>query len=227
MRVAALVLGAAAVLANGCDEQPIDEIANLHPPGTVMLAGDVPILASEVDEITPLIALIEPVSSDAQLRRLALTNVVLPRALARAIAPAEREAARAQAVATLARLRGGEVLGPAPAGSSGGELREGQWAELGLQVWYAAWSLPDGEWSEPIEDAGRFVLVKRLKRTDAPVPGATRFQVEIAAFPWLDAHSGGAQVDAAYDTVHLEIVDPAWRIYVPELTQYRMGARKP
>ena len=227
MRAAGAVLGAFAVLALGCDEQPVEELEHARTPDAVMLVGDVPIFAAEVDEVTPLIALIEQNASDAQLRRLALTNVVLPRALARGIAPADREAARAQALATLARLRGGEVIGPAPEGTSGGERIEGQWSELGLQVWYAAWNLPEGEWSEPIEDAGRFVLVKRIGRVDAPVPGATKFQVEVASFPWLDARTAGAQVEAAYDKVRLEILDPDWRTYVPELTQYRMGARKP
>lgn len=214
-----------ALLGAACTEEAAGKT---WPAGTVLAVGDVPISAAEVDEVTPAIALIEPYSTDDHMRRVALANVVLRRALARNLGnPDEREAARERATNALRHLRAGERVPGAVEGESGSVELEGAYQELGILPWYAAFTLGEGEWSQPLEEAGRFVLVRRVARRDAPIPVATTFAIELYSFPYLPPDVGHATVEAAYDSVQLEIVDPAWRVYVPELIQHRMRARTP
>ncbi|HVS20018.1 MAG TPA: hypothetical protein VMT18_15545, partial [Planctomycetota bacterium] len=78
------------------------------PAGTVLAVDDVPILAAEVDAATIPVQRIERRAVDAQLRRLALTNIVLPRLLTRLLGGEERARALSEARDALARLRAGE-----------------------------------------------------------------------------------------------------------------------
>lgn len=195
------------------------------PEGVVLAVDDVPIYAAEVDRASAAVQLIEPAVSPAQLRRLALSNIVLPRALAHAMAPKEREAALQSAKDKLAEIRAGANGPPRPDGLMG-EKYEGLWTDLGLGNWYAALELPDEQWSEPIEDAGGFLLLRRLWRRDGPVPMATVVAVDALRFDWLDSSQRRSLLDSALTQHKLEIVDPAWREIVPELYQYRMGARQ-
>jgi hypothetical protein len=194
------------------------------PPGTVLAVDEVPIGVDEVDLASVYVQRIEPAASPAQLRRQALANVALPRAIAAAIAPEERREARRQAEAKLAELRTGVVGPPKPDGAYG-ELRTAGWTELGIVSWGVATDLADGEWSEVIEEIGYFTVLRRLERHEAPVPMATRVTVDTFVFPWLDPPTLHQQVESAYDRCRLTIVDPQWRAIVPELTQHRMGAR--
>ncbi len=219
---------AAALLAclPSCEEAaPPTQAPRAWPAGVVLAVDDVPIHEAEVDHASAAVQLIEPAVSPAQLRRLALSNIVLPRALAHALAPREREAALKLARERLAELRA-ESVGPARPDGLMGEQVEGMWTDLGLGNWYAALELPDDAWSEPIEDAGGFVLMRRLWRRDGPVPMATVVAIDALRFDWIDSAQRRARLDAALDRHKLQIVDPAWREIVPELYQYRMGARQ-
>lgn len=224
-RVFALAVALSAGAAS-CEPQPAAQtVARTWPAGVVLAIDEVPIYASEVDQASAAVQLVEPTASPAQLRRLALSNIVLPRALAHAMAPSERAAALKLAQDKLAELRQG-VSGPPRPDGLAGEKVEGMWTDLGLGNWYAALELPDEQWSEPLEDSGSFVLLRRLWRRDGPVPMATAIAVDALRFDWLDAAQRRALLDAALDQHKLEIVDPAWREIVPELYQYRMGARR-
>jgi len=197
------------------------------PPGTVLAVDDAPINAAEVDAISVYTERIEPQSTAPQLRRLALTNVVLPRALSRLMAPEAREKARKDADEMLASLkRGAPVQPPKPDGAVG-EIVTAGFTQLGIVPWGVAMDLADGAWSEVIEEVGRFVILKRIKRIDGPVPMATQFEVDVLAFPWLPIETLRAAVEQEHDKHKLTIVDPTWSDVVPELLQYRMGVHAP
>ncbi len=225
-RRSVLVLFVALALACSSDEMASAPEPS-WPPGTVLAVDDLPITAEEVDSASVWIERIERMASPDHLRRLALTNVVLPCKLARLMAPQEREQALARARQTLAELRQGTA--PGPTGSQGalGEHAAGTFQELGIPVWGTALDLPAGAWSEPVEDFGRFVLVRRLSTQAGAVPLAIQLEVDLFAFPYLDPALPEHSLDNAYERFRLTIVDPAWRVIVPELLQYKMGVHGP
>ena len=188
------------------------------PAGTVVAVDEVPVSLDEVDLASVWIERIEPGAAGRQLRRLALTNVSLLRALAEAAAPEERLAARAEAEAQIERLRAGQT-GPPTAEGGYGEVADGNWQLLGIPLWGRAFDWIEGEW-HLIEEPGRFLVARRLARADQPHPTATSIRVDSFAFPWLPE---GFDLDASMEEHRLTIVDPEWREIVPERTQYRMG----
>jgi hypothetical protein len=193
------------------------------PPGTVLAVDGAPISVDEVDLASAWIARIEPQAAGRQLRRLALANVALPRLVAELSAPEERARARAEAEAQLARLLDGGLAGPPGADGGLGTRFEGTWQELGIPLWGQAIDWPVGEW-RLIEEPGRFVVARRLRSEDHLHPMALVLSLDAFAFPYLPQ---GFDLAAAAERHRLTIVDPAWREIVPELTQYRMGARVP
>jgi len=223
-----------ALLAPACDEDaapPPSETANespaprAWPAGVVLAVDDHPIHVDEIDVATAYVERIEPAASSAQLRRLALTNVVLPRTVAMLMAPQAREEALKAAQEKLAQIRAGALTGPTSPEGAYGEYVEGTWGNLGLLGWGVAMDLADGEWSDVVEEVGHFLLVRRLWLRDGPVPMATVVGVDVLRFAWLPPETLRSDVDAALDQHRLEIVDPAWREIVPELIQHRMHAR--
>jgi len=98
------------------------------------------------------------------------------------MAPEAREKARKDADEMLASLkRGAPVQPPKPDGAVG-EIVTAGFTQLGIVPWGVAMDLADGAWSEVIEEVGRFVILKRIKRIDGPVPMATQFEVDVLAF---------------------------------------------
>jgi hypothetical protein len=223
--VIAAVLLAAASACERRESAGEEPPARSWPPGTVIAIDGEAILAEEVDLPSAWIERIEPGSSSQHLRRLALTNVVIPRRIAGAIAGDEaRERARAEALATLESLASGSPEAPATAGEP--TSTEGDWLELGIVAWGTAMDLAEGRWSGVVEDVGRFVLLRRLGQDPAPIPGAIRVRLELIEFPYLAGVGRGA-LEQAYAQHRLEIVDPAWREIVPEHIQYKMGVHQP
>jgi len=133
---------------------------------------------------------------------------------------------QAQAEAALARLRADEWVGPTPEGLHG-ELRGGNFYRLGLELWAAGTDLPDGAWSEPIEQEGAFWLVRRVALRPSPVPLGVEVDLDALSFPFVDQATRASELEAAYDRYRLTVVDPAWRELVPELLLYRMGVQTP
>lgn len=215
-----------------CDDEPPATTPGSAPApkfgaGVALAVDDVPIEAHEVDRITVYVERIDPAASPAHLRRLALTNVVLPRTVARVMAPEACAKAKAEAQALREQLASGNYPGPVAPDGTIGEVAEGGWTELGIESWGVAFDLAEGQWSEVIEEVGLFLVLRRLERHDGPVPTATRFKVEAFRFPWLPLETLKGDVDAAYDSHRLVVVDPAWADYVPTVTQHRMKGNKP
>lgn len=225
LRPALLLLITTGVPAGCSDasEEGTEAVARDWPAGTVLALDDLPISAEEVDAASGWIERIERKATGDQLRRLAVTNIVLPNKVAQLLAPEARAKALAAAQATLEQLRGGTLVGPPGPEGRYGELWSGEFRVLGIPAWGTAMDLAEGAWSEPIETPGQFLLVRRLALRPAPVPMGIELDLDVLAFPYLDAARAAAEVEQAYDRVRLTIVDPAWRTLVPELLQYRMG----
>lgn len=213
-----------------CNDSPAPQATPPAPKfdSCVALAVDEePIDAHEVDRITVYVERIDPAAAPAHLRRLALTNVVLPRTVARVMAREAWAKAKAEAQALREQLSSGTYSGPVAQDGTLGEVVEGGWSELGIEPWGAAMDLADGQWSDVIEEVGQFLVLRRLERHDGPVPTATRVKIEAFRFPWLPLETLKVDVDAAYDSHRLVVVDPAWADYVPTVTQHRMKGKKP
>ena len=226
-RVAAVALVIA--LASSCDETPAGtaNAAPTWPAGAVIAIDGEPILAADVDAASVFVQRIEPGASSAQLRRLALANVALPRTLAKLEAPEKRAQALAEAETAHAALLAGTYASPPRPDGLAGERVSGGFGQLGLVTWGTALDLPEGAWSGVLEEVGYFAIVRRLSRTEGPVPMATLVELDALVFPWLERESAAQTIEAAHDRRRMTIVDPAWRAIVPELLQHRMKVERP
>ncbi len=196
------------------------------PAGTVLVLDGQPISAAEVDEVGSWIAMLEPRDSLEQLRRLALTNVLFPRCAAANLDPDARREARALAERWKGELaRGVDLTGPVP----GPQLQErsGRMLELGMEVWNAAQALPIGQWSDLIETAGCFHLVRPKVKGEGKMPGEIQLTVQIYDFPYLPQGQERQSISAALDSAHIVYVDPAWRAFVPLAWQSRLREGTP
>lgn len=193
------------------------------PEDTVLAVGELPILAAEVDRDTVPISLIEPAATTAQLRRLALNHLTLPRSIGRMLAGRRWQEARELADKTRRELLAGTLPGPMPEGGPSDRVLEGGFGTIGLAIWGAAFELAPGEWSPVVEEAGAFHLVRLIERHAAPRPAEVRVKVALLDFPYLEKRADRNEIEEAMDRTRLLIVDPSWRTVVPEHTQYRMG----
>lgn len=151
------------------------------PPGAVIQIGPgeylsepVYVLDQEIDRWVPTVAMIEPQETRRSHRRKALTNINLNTAIAAALFPEEREAARAE-VASLRELLVADR--PLPEGAPPITRVSGNGLDLQIVLWGAAIELPIGEWSDLIEVRGGFAVVRRL--SEEP-PGGWRGYHEVA-----------------------------------------------
>lgn len=197
------------------------------PEGTVLVLDGTPISAEEVDRDCASIVLIYPADSPEQLRRRALNNITFPRFIARDLSDGAWESSRDRARETAQRIAEGlgptEAAGPPSPEGNHDRILEGYPLEVGLNLWAAATRLEPGVWSEPLEEPGGFHLIRVLEQQFGSRPSETRVKIAVLDFPYL----GRTQVESIQTVMHndarLEIVDPAWKQIVPELTQYRMG----
>jgi hypothetical protein len=84
-----------------------------------------------------------------------------------------------------------------------------------------------GKWSPVLEDIGLFETVRALERHERASPSVTEFRLDVILVSYLPEGMGRADIQAAYDRLHLTVVEPAWRNLVPEDILYRMGVRQP
>lgn len=227
-------LGLCALLAAGCgdaeppspsSEPPTRDGAAPEPPawpeGTVLAVDDVPLTLGEVDLVADAIAAVYPEYTRAHARRLALTNVVLPRAAA-----ANRFADARAAMLEVARQRLADLASGQE--ETGAIEISGRFGQLDLDLWLVARSLEPGAWDGPFELVGRWSLV-RVDEIEVPdgFVEAALYRLSVIRFPYagraeehfLDA---GEAIEAAIDGSRLEFVDPAWRTVLPEAWKRRM-----
>jgi hypothetical protein len=217
--VRALLACALLATAASC-ERAREEVA--WPVGTVLALGDRPILAAEVDEASAPFALLEPRDSLDQLRRLALTNVVLPRCAAEAIDPQERSEARRRAEAVQRALAAGK-----PVQDAQPVERKGVMLDLGLELWNAVLPLQPGQWTGVVETAGCFQIAQLVEKGSGPVPAGVPLTLAVYDFPYLPIEQARERIDAQLDRSRLVYVDEAWRALVPIAWQHRLKGGSP
>ena len=211
-----LVAAATASCNGGQAAAPVAE----HPSGAVVRAGDIYIYAREVESWLSTIALIEVDETEPSLKRKALSNILIPLAVARSLDPAAYEAARERAAGAHETLLAGGELDPT--GPQTEEL-EGIWLRsqgIGLDVWGLARGMPTGEWVI-IESVGAFVVFRVL---EAPPyeewSGGTKIRVEKLVFPYLPPEKPWRLLQQAIDRTEFEVVDPTYREIVPDHFEY-------
>jgi hypothetical protein len=182
------------------------------PPGTVLLVDGLPLAAGELAPMCADILALYPEFATVHARRLALTNEFLPRLAARARDPQGCQRAREECERASARL---DALVP--------QSEEGTFHGLGLSLWSAARHLPVGEWSGPLELAGRWLRLRLDERIESADPREERLRVSVLEFPFLDDKA----VEEAIDRAHLVIVDAGFDEAVPETWKQRMHASEP
>lgn len=214
----ALSLGLLSLLP-ACTQAPAP--APAYPAGTVLAMDGVPIRADEVDQVASWFAQLEPRNSMDQLRRLALTNVMFPRLAAARIDPARREEARVLALSYRDALtRGSQIEGPLAGPLI--ETRSGRMLDLGMEIWNAALEVPIGAWSEVLETAGAFHIVRPARRGEGDTPALIELTVEIYDFPYLDPNEVRNQINRQLDRSRLESIDPYWWELVPTAWRHRL-----
>ncbi len=183
-------------------------------PGTVLLVNGLPLTAAEMAPLCADILALYPEYSPVHARRLALTNDFLPRLAARARAPESWQRARTACERAEEQL---QTLVP--------HMEEGAFHGLGLALWSAARHLPSGEWSPPVELAGRWLRLRLDQRVEHRDPREERLRISVLEFPYLDRDPQA--LEAAIDQARLTIVDPDFGEAVPETWKHRMRSKEP
>jgi len=192
------------------------------PAGTVLALNATPILASEVDAVASIVARAEGQHTLPHLRRIALTNVVLPLVATRQVAGEDkRAAALVVANAWRAALETGSIP-PPPVAAPHTEVVEGGFGRVGLEVWDWALDCPVGSWSAPIETPGAWRVARVIERSAGLRPCDVVLKVDLRTFVWDGAESFRKDVEAHLDRSKLEFVDETWRDLVPTLWQRRL-----
>jgi len=188
------------------------------PAGTVLALDQRPIGAPEVDEAAGILAQLQPRDSFDQLRRLALTNIVLPRCAAQAIDPEGRLLAQKRASDAQRALAagGGPLMDPVAV------ERKGPMLQLGLELWNALLPLAPGEWTPVVETAGCFQVARLKEKGTARLPGQVELTAEVYDFPYIPAEDAHDRIQAQLDRSELVYVDESWRALVPTGWQYKL-----
>lgn len=218
---AAWVAGAWLCAACG-DAAPAPPARKAWPAGTVLALNGDPIRVEDVDAIGSIVARAENQHTLPHLRRIALTNVILPLVATRQFAG---EAARAASLDVARTWRAALVRGetpPPPVVTPFEEVVEGGFGAVGLEVWNWALDCPLDTWSEPIETPGAWRVARVLERSNALRPSDVRLKADVRVFPWVASETFQKDVEAHLDRSKLEFVDESWRDLVPTLWQRRL-----
>ena len=185
-----------------------------------------PIRAEEVDAVGSAYAILEPMDTPLELRKLALTGSIFPRIAARSIDEKRRAEAEEQAKTYLRALEAGTL----PEGPLAGPIeigRTGNFRDLGFDIWRAAIELEPGPWSGVLETPGAYHLLRVKSRKEASLAGMTTLTIGAFDFPFVQVETARADIEAALDRSHLTIVDPEWRDAVPAAWRYRLHVENP
>jgi hypothetical protein len=184
------------------------------PADAVLRVAGLPLTAAEVAPLAADIRVLYPEYSELHARRLALTNEFLPRLAARAQDPEGWRRAREACAAAqdLERLA---------------VTAEGTFHGLGVGLWSLARHLPEGQWSEPLELAGRWVRLRLEAREPHAEARLERLRLALAEFAFVPTAESRARLDQAVDRATLTLLDPAFAEAVPETWKHRMRATTP
>jgi hypothetical protein len=219
--VPAALLSCLPTLVASCADEPHPPAPRTWPQGTVLALNDTPISADDVDDAAAIIARVEPDHALPYFRRVALTNIVLPKVAGIQLAGTERHAAARALVETCKR----EIDATGDAKEHEGVLRhalEGDFNTVGLEAWNHGLDAEIGRWSDPIETVGAFQLVRVDARTQASVARKVDLKLSVITVPYVDSENPRSPIEAHIDRSTLEFVDDAWRDVVPESWKHRL-----
>lgn len=207
-------LAALLALATSCARAPDDEApAADYPEGTVYVIDGVPVLASEVDEWIETIRMVQPDHTLPSLRRRALTNIVLQRAVGASIDPNGRAVAEEMCRRDLELLQqGGELPLEGPQVQRFHENWNSD-VDIGLDRWGKGREVGAGTWTM-FETIGGYTAMRLVSeppswRMDTPVA------IEHVTHYYLPTEGMHDILEAAMDEAVIEIVDPTWERYLP------------
>lgn len=218
----ALTLAACGPTAPSAGAESTTAARTSWPAGTVLALNATPILASDVDAVASIVARAEGQHTLPHLRRIALTNVVLPLVATRQFAGEEKRAAALVVANTWRAALEAGAIPPPPVAAPHEEVVEGGFGMVGLEVWNWALDCPVGTWSEPIETPGAWRVARVLERSAGLRPCDVVLKVDLRTFVWDAAESFRRDVEAHLDRSKLEFVDESWRDLVPTLWQRRL-----
>ncbi|MFT5291619.1 MAG: hypothetical protein ACI8QS_001392 [Planctomycetota bacterium] len=178
----------------------------LSPPpveGAVLSVAGQVILRADLEEIADAAGLAQPESSRPHHVRLALDNLLIPRAALAAAHSEQRALAKAAAEETLLELQAQTTSGAI----HGAEMQELDVRKLGLALWYEFRHSQPGKWIGPVEDVGRFRLARWVLVEAGPKPGQNAYTCEILDFWFLEDTYPRPWVDAALAKAELLVHD--------------------
>lgn len=149
-------------------------------------------------------------------KRLALREIVLPRA---AIHAANADA-RAKALARAEQIENELVDGASHADEV---YSVGDVDSLGPMIIGTMINLAPGKWSERIENLGSFQFIRVV---EPATPEHQRAGLAIISLPYAKALTEYADIERYLDDSVLEVLDPGYGDLVPVLIQHKMAARE-
>lgn len=189
------------------------------PPGVVMTVTaktTVEITEAEITLAAKAVEFASQGASDMHYKRLALREIVLPRAAIRA-ANAE---ARAEALTRAEQLEPELVDGV----SHANEIYSlGDVDNLGPLIIGTMIDLVPGEWSERLENLGSFQFIRVV---EPATPELQKVGLAIVSLPYARALTSRTDIETYIDDSVLEVLDPQYGDLVPVRMKHLMAARE-
>jgi hypothetical protein len=192
---------------------PVEQAAD-WPEGTVIVVGNEPILASEIENWADTIALVEPSHTRPDHLRKALTNLVLHKKVARQILPEECERARKKAVRALENLRSGSGIskeGPQVVRVTGtwNDIEQ----DIGLDRWGASRGQNASNW-QLLETLGGWSVMRAPMIPAEWLPNSD-VTIEHVTFYYLEPATMKREIQAALEKLPIRVLDRQWREILP------------
>lgn len=210
---ATAVLISCAAFSSSCTDKP----EPAWPSDTVFVLDDQPIRESEIDAIAEPLIQIGPSYTLPHRRRKALTEVLIPRARARALHPEARAAAESRIAGRSAAIESGTEALPT--------VVIGNWATIGLLTWVELQACPVGEWTPVFEGPGTFAQAKLLARDENPIATLEVFECLLI---W-EEYSAEFSTDPAVFGGKLEVVADdreSWSAVLPTSWLFELEGSK-
>ncbi len=220
MRSALLHFGSSLALAFSvaacCSEAPVEPT---YAPGvilTVTADATVEVTADEVESVAEKLKFAFPGGTELHFKRLALREVVLPRAAIRA----GNEEARTEALKRVEQIE--SELEPGVAHENE-RVSTGDVDSLGALVIGTMLELPVGEWSECIENFGTFQFIRVIEHATPELPKVT---LAVVSVPYARALTSADDILKYEEDSVLEVIDEGYGDLIPVLNKHRMSARE-
>ncbi len=187
----------------------------------MLSVGGEGVTGAEIDRYVDMVHKIEPHLVKRDHRRKALSNVVLPIAVGRALVPeADRFAAfeEAERLATAAK-----ETGQVPEGGAEVQYLTGTWKEVGMTIWNEAQSTEPGSFTGVIETPGAWsfahILAVNVEPGEAFGP-LTEVTVQRYDVYYYDREGMRDLIQDGLDQLPIEVIDPEWEAVIPPLYLY-------